>query len=375
MRFLSIVSGTSTDGLTMALVDLTGTGLETKFQILESQTFAYSREMRKDLLKIAEGRSVTMEFISRVHWNLGRLIDQWARVFGDSYDAISYSGHTVYHGPSFGDLQAGTFQIGEISVLVANSGKTAVTDFRSSDISYGGLGAPLTAVSDYFILKEPGTLAINIGGISNIAYVLQGGVMGFDTGPGNMLIDLAVQKMFDRNYDADGAYASQGEINTSMLSYLLKDAYLNIAPPKNTGREYFGEDYVDSLMDKFSSINKYDFLRTLTRFTSVCIEAQVEKYIKKPVERIVVGGGCTKNPLIMSDLKELFSTKVQTFSDIGVDDMSRECLGFAILANQTLHSKPGRMNSSGRVEGDVIGRISPGKNYPEIIKMITKDIN
>ena len=370
VRFLSIVSGTSTDGLTMAIIDLTGTGLETKFNIIESETFSYSKDMRDDLLKIASGKAVTMEFVSKVHWNLGRLIEQCAKAFVDSYDVISYSGHTVYHGPSNGNIQAGTFQIGEISLLSASTGKTAVSDFRAGDISYGGLGAPLTAVTDYFILKEPGTLAVNIGGISNVAYIGEKSFLGFDTGPGNMLIDLTSKKLFDREYDIDGVNASRGQIYEPLLEFMLEDDFLNIPPPKNSGREYFGENYLELLMDNFKGVDSQDFLRTVTRFTAECIYNQTVKFVPEDVVKVVVGGGGTKNPVIMSDLKELFSADVTTFSKLGVDDMSRECLGFAILANQTLHSKPGRLTNPRKLEGDVIGKITPGKNFGQILSKI-----
>lgn len=367
MRFLSIVSGTSTDGLTLSLIEISGNGLDTEYEIINTQTFPYKPDLRKDLMRIASNRDVTMEFISKVHWELGRAIDRSAAQFSNQFEVISYSGHTVYHGPSNGDLSKGTFQIGEISILSARTGKTAVGDFRVSDMAYGGLGAPLTSVSDYFILKKRGTMGLNIGGISNIAYIGEDSVTAFDTGPGNMLIDTAARKLFGKDFDEDGHFASEGKIDSDMLKYLMADPFLGACPPKTSGREYFNEDYFERLQTEFKDLDRHDFIRTLTRFTSEAVFNQVSRFIPNAPELVVAGGGGVLNPVIMADLKELFSGNVKTFSDIGVDNMSREALGFAILANQTLKNKPGRISDFHNLTGEVIGKIIPGRNYDHIV--------
>lgn len=366
MKILSIVSGTSTDGLSMAIFDLKGTGLDTKFTTVASRNFEYDSDMRHNLLKIASGEKVTTEFISGVHWELGRVIQKCAGEFEQDFDIISYSGHTAYHGPSTGNINGGTFQIGEISILAARTGKTAVYDYRTSDMAYGGLGAPLTAVTDYFILHEPGTLAVNIGGIGNITYIGENGFAAFDTGPGNMLIDLAAMKLFGSDYDKDGQFASKGKVNESMLERMLDDHYLSIRPPKNSGREYYNQEYLDNLSRKFKDLSSHDFIRTITRFTAASIHDQVDRFIKAPVKKIIAGGGGTLNPLIIHDLEELFRMKIMNFSDIGIDDMIRECLGFAILANQTIHMKPGRLRDFRKLSGNVIGKIFPGENFQDL---------
>lgn len=367
MKYLSIVSGTSTDGLTLSLIEISGSGLDTEYDIINTKTYLYEPDLKKDLLKIASNGDVTVGFVSRVHWGLGRVIDRCAADFSNQFDVISYSGHTVYHGPSNGDISNGTFQIGEISILSARSGKTAVTDFRASDMAYGGLGAPLTAVSDYFILKNAGTMGLNIGGISNISYIGEDTVTAFDTGPGNMLIDTAARRLFGKDFDEGGLFASEGEIDADMLKYLMSDPFLGACPPKTSGREYFNEAYFERVFTKFKSVGKHDFIRTLTRFTSEAVFNQVSRFLPNAPELVVAGGGGVLNPVIMADLKELFSGNVKTFSDIGVDNMSREALGFAILANQTLKNKPGRISDFHNLTGEVIGKIIPGRNYDLIV--------
>ena len=373
MRILSIVSGTSTDGLSMAIYDISGTGLSTEFKAVTSRTFPYGPEMRNNLLSIASGENVTMQFISRVHWDLGRFIDRCASVLGKDFDAISFSGHTAHHGPSTGHIEEGTFQIGEMSIIAARTGKTSVYDFRATDMGYGGMGAPLTAVSDYFLLKEPGTLAINIGGIGNITYIGKGKLIAFDTGPGNMLIDLTAMKLFGSDYDRDGDFARKGSVNKDLLEFLLSDQYLKLKPPKNSGREYYNAGYLDKVIEKFQGVDKHDLIRTITRFTGASIYNQASQFIREPVKRLIVGGGGTLNPLIIKDLEELFGTEVLKFSDIGIDDMYRECLGFAVLANQTLNMEPGRLDDLPNLKGFVIGKIIPGKNFPEILRQIVHE--
>lgn len=356
----------------MAVFDLEGTGRSTRFKNIFSQTVPYSSDLRERLLRIASGEELPMKFISLAHWDLGRFINKCASEFTQDYDVIAYSGHTVHHGPSTGNNEEGTFQLGELSILSASAGKTAVYDFRPSDMALGGLGAPLTAVSDFYLLRENGTLAVNIGGIGNITYVGEDRFVAFDTGPGNMLIDLAAMKLFGKEYDKNGVFASMGSVNGGMLDHMLDDGYLKLMPPKNSGREYYNNAYLDGLWLKFNGLGKYDFMRTVTRFTAASIHNQVEKFINGSVSRIVVGGGGTLNPVIVGDLKELFRKPVMRFSDMGIDDMYRECLGFAVLANQTLHLEPGRLPDNTMNNGEVIGKIIPGKNFREIVKRMVE---
>lgn len=371
MRYLSVVSGTSTDGLTLSLLDISGFDLETEFKVIRTKTYQYDRKIREDLLLISSGDRVSTEFLSGLHWKLGRFIADCVGEFDQSYDVISYSGHTVYHGPSLDRNEYGTYQIGEVSVVGARTGKTVVYDFRASDMAHGGLGAPLTAFSDYIILKSPGTLAVNIGGIANIAYIGKDGVTAFDTGPGNMLIDLACKLFYGENLDAGGVHASKGKVVTELLQTLLSDGYVSKRPPKNTGREYFGPQFLENIMHKYSEIDKDNFIRTLTEFTTASIKDQVDTFIHESITRVVVGGGGTLNPVIMEGLKKEFPGLVSTFSDIGIDNTSRECLGFAILANQTLNMRDCSFPISPEKKGRVLGKILPGENFEELARKLT----
>jgi anhydro-N-acetylmuramic acid kinase len=371
MRIVSIVSGTSADGLTVGNVELNGYDLNTTFKNLKGKTIPYSYDLRSRLLKAAEKTCITSEKISSLNWDLGLQIADSVTSLDVEYDLISYSGHTIYHGPSLKKPYNATLQIGEISILVSKSGKTAVSDYRVTDMAQGGLGAPLIAISDYILFRRSGTLTVNIGGIANITYLGESGPVAFDTGPGNMLIDQAMYRVYRKNFDKDGKIASHGEIVEELLSFLMRDKYLKLSPPKNSGREYYGTQYLNKILKRFPSISREDLIRTLTRFTAESIHDQAVRYLQDIPKEVVVGGGGSKNRVIMSDLRELFSGRVSTFSSMGIEDDLRESLGFAILANQTLHNAPGRITDVKSMTGPVLGKITPGRNFRELFSILT----
>ena len=369
MLIVSVVSGTSTDGLTVGNIDLNGYNLNTSFKILKGKTVPYSDVLRSRLLKAADNKSITSEKMSKLSWDLGLQIAESVNSLDMEYDLISYSGHTIYHGPSVKKPENATLQIGEISILVSRSGKTAISDYRVTDMANGGLGAPLIAISDYILFKRSGTLTLNIGGIANITYLGEKGPIAFDTGPGNMLIDQAMYQLYGAKYDKDGAVAANGQIVKELLEFLMKDRYLKLKPTKNSGREYFGTLYLNKILKKFPSVSREDLIRTLTRFTAESIHDQSEQFLPGIPSEVIVGGGGSKNKVIMSDLRELFSARISTFSSKGIDDELRESLGFAILANQTLHHAPGRVTDVGTMSGPVLGKITPGRNFEELFSL------
>lgn len=370
MNFLSIMSGTSTDGLSILNVRIDGVNLNTKFEIIDGKTLPYDKEIRSQLIECSTNSPKTVEEISSLNWNLGKIISHQVTRLHYNFDIIVYSGHTVYHGPSLKLKDKGTFQLGEISILSAESGKTAIYDFRVTDMAHGGLGAPLIALSDYIIFKKKGVLTINIGGISNISYISDKGVLAFDTGPGNMLIDQAMEVFYNKKMDENGFTASTGTICNEMLNFLMMDPFLKSKPPKNSGREYYGPNFFKMIMFKFSKLSKEDFVRTLTRYTAECIKNQADKFVRGSISAIVAGGGGTKNKVLMNDLQDIFGEKVKTFSEYGIPDEFREALGFAIIANQTIHNSAGNIWSGIDFSGPIIGKIIPGKNYAEIVKKI-----
>ena len=370
MLVVSVVSGTSTDGLTIGNIDLNGYNLDTTFKFLKGKTVPYSSDLRYRLLEAAGNGRITSERMSRLSWDLGLQIAESVESLNIEYDLISFSGHTIYHGPSVNRPENATLQIGEISILVSKSGKTAISDYRVTDMAHGGLGAPLVAISDYIIFKKLGTLTINIGGIANVTYLSENGPIAFDTGPGNILIDQAMSRLYGVNYDKDGLIAASGQIVEELLEFLMKDRYLKLNPPKNSGREYFGTIYLNRILKKFPYISNEDLIRTLTRFTAESIHNQTERFLPSIRSEAIVGGGGSKNKTIMSDLNELFSGRISTFSSKGIDDELRESLAFAILANQTVHHAAGRIADVTKMSGPVLGKITPGDNFRELFQLL-----
>ncbi|MFP3196304.1 MAG: anhydro-N-acetylmuramic acid kinase, partial [Caldivirga sp.] len=269
MRFLSIVTGTSSDGADVSLIELEGCGRGTRFKILKYSYYPYPNDLRSMMVHAASLNQVTSEFISRVHWELGRFL---ANSIVKDYEPSDY----------------GTLQIGEASVLYAMTHKTVVYDFRTNDLASGGLGAPLIALSDAILFGE-GTLTINIGGISNVTYVGEDCVIAFDTDPGNILINTLTELLYGEPYDKDGLHASRGRVINKLLLDLMNDEYFSIPPPKNTGREYFGLSYVKSrVVPYLGEFSGDDLIRTVTRFTAESIHDQVRRFVKGPIRRIIV---------------------------------------------------------------------------------------
>ncbi|MGC8571525.1 anhydro-N-acetylmuramic acid kinase [Caldivirga sp.] len=377
MRFLSIVTGTSSDGADVSLIDLKGCGRRVKFKIINYTSFRYPEELRRELLKVSSMECVTAEEFSKVHWDLGRfLANAIVSSFnvGD-YDVVVYSGYTAYHGPSLGKRDYGTLQIGEVSEIYARTLKTVVYDFRTNDVAAGGLGAPLIALSDSLIFDE-GTLTVNIGGISNVTYIGRNRVIAFDVGPGNILINLLTDYFYNEPYDKDGAHASNGHVIRELILELMQDKYFSQQPPKNTGREYFGLSFVkDRILPYLGRYSRDDLIRTVTRFTAECIRDQVKRFINGPIREIVIGGGGTRNPVLMSDLRELLgdlAPRITTFKDHGIDDLAREGLGFAIIANETLHLRVGNTEATGGFP-IILGKVIPGSDFLNIIESLKND--
>lgn len=365
VKIISVVTGTSTDGLSISLVDVDGCDESTKVKVLDHSEVPFPSSLREDLLRISTMQNINSESYSAAHWGLGRFIGEQLEKLSWDCDFVAFSGYTVYHGPSLGAREKGTLQIGEVSEIYARTGKTVLYDFRTTDLSMGGDGAPLIALSDKLLFREHGTVTVNIGGISNVTYIGDH-ILAFDTGPGNLLIDLYARKYNGAEYDRDGKIASTGKVNEELLERLLDDDYFRKDVPKTTGREYFTESYVEKRLSGLK-VSGEDVVRTLTRFTAQAIKEQTGTFLPGEIKRVVVGGGGCLNPVLMSDMEDLFGMEIGRFSDIGIDDKAREGVGFAIIANQTIHGRIGNTEASGG-KPSVLGKILPGESFRSLIK-------
>ena len=380
LRVIGLMSGTSADGMDAALVDISGHGLDTRIKTLGFVSLPYTDQVRSEILRLAGGQLGGSRDLCLFSFLLGQLsldacraVCQQAGVSPDTVDLVGSHGQTLYHIPTAenycGYPVRGTLQLGEASVICEGLGCPAVSDFRVRDMAAGGQGAPLVPYAEYLLYRREGqTVALqNIGGIGNITILPKGGTpddtYAFDTGPGNMVMDQIVERIThgSQRYDEGGQLAAQGKCSEELLAFLLRDPYLKKPLPKTTGREFYGADYVDALMDKAAELGltAVDILATATRFTAVCIRIAVADFCPDKPDYLVIGGGGSRNPTLLEDIRALLSMPVLVNEDLGFDSEAKEAIAFAILANECVHGAANNVPSvTGAKHPIVMGKIS-----------------
>lgn len=378
---IGLMSGTCTDGIDAALVQIEGYSTDTKVKLLQFITIPYDSSLRTRLLEIASGISYGSEEICKVNFLLGHLfaaacleVCKKARIKTSEIDFIGSHGHTIYHQPNpiiyFDHSITSTLQIGEAAIISEVMGCPVIADFRVRDMAAGGLGAPLVPYTEYLLYSKKGkNIALqNIGGIGNITYLpancVMDQILAFDTGPGNMVINALVSIYTNNqyNYDNNGDIAKSGVINMSLLSWLLQDKYIHSKPPKTTGREYYGADFVKELLHKADclEINLPDTIATATMFTAKSIELGIVNFLPQLPDELIVGGGGSQNNTLMSNIKTcLPRCKVMTNEDLGLDSNAKEAVAFAVLANETLFGYSNNVpTATGAGHSVVMGKIT-----------------
>lgn len=379
---IGLMSGTSADGIDAAAVELTGWGIETKMRQLGFVTIPFSDETRRRILSAAEGESVGSRELCILNFYLGGLLADACEIVcrksglkTSDVDFVGSHGQTVWHEPKpvpyLGAEVRATLQIGEASVIAERLGRPVVSDFRVRDMAAGGLGAPLVPYTEYLLCRDAAhTVALqNIGGIGNITLLPAGGsladTLAFDTGPGNMVMDALVARMTNgkRQYDPGGRLAAAGKVDGTLLSCLVEnDGYLRLPPPKTTGREHYGAAFVDSLQAKGRAmgLSDADLLATATRYTAESIRIAVERFLPVRPGRMIVGGGGSRNPVLMRHLADVLpGCGVLTNEDIGLDSDSKEAAAFAVLANEALRMRCNNVpGATGANHSVVMGKIT-----------------
>jgi anhydro-N-acetylmuramic acid kinase len=353
------MSGTSLDGIDVAIVEIGGRRVET----IGFSSTPYPDAVRAAILGVSNCRTHTAE-ISRLNFQLAELYAQAVRAairrFGP-VQLIGCHGQTIFH-----EGRSNTLQIGEPAVLAERTGIPVVSNFRARDIAAGGQGAPLVPFADYLLFRHPRRtrVALNIGGIANITVIPAGcaqeEVVAFDTGPGNMVID-ALAHEFSRgklNYDRDGKIAASGNVNRALLQELLSDGYYRQKPPKSAGREQYGTEFVARL--RRSKIPMKDLVATVTVLTAATIALAVRRMTAGHADLIASGGG-THNPQIMVHLTGFLpGIDISTSTDHGIDADAKEAIAFALLAHETWRRKTSNLPSAtGAKRAVVLGSITP----------------
>ncbi len=374
---VGLMSGTSADGIDVALVRIAARGVTParSAQILEFATVPYAGAARKAVLRIAEGEQTSAGEISQLNFRVGgefaraalASLRRW-RVPPQRVALIGSHGQTIFHqGSRVGPQNPSTLQIGEPAVIAARTGITTVGDFRPADIAAGGQGAPLVPIVDYWLYRgaHMGRVALNIGGIANLTVLPAGSeltdVFAFDTGPGNMVVDALVRRATRgrQTFDRDAAIAARGRTIPALINSLLADDYFRLPPPKSTGRERYGEEYVRRLIARPEArgASHADLIRTATLLTALSIVDAMNRWVRRKtkINEVIVSGGGAHNPLVMAQLiAALRGIRVSASGQLGVPEDAKEAFAFALLAWETLHRRPSNVPRATGARGPVI---------------------
>ncbi len=377
MYAVGLMSGTSLDGIDAALVEIDGQGKNTKVKLIEFMTLSLPSDVKEEIKIACSEEKSSVDLICSLNFKLGYLfadaankVCEKAGMNIEELDFIASHGQTIYHLPkNKANLVSSTLQIGEPAVIAYETGVKVISNFRVMDMASGGEGAPLVPYSEYVIYgNDDENVALqNIGGIGNVTVIPKGGnidrVFAFDTGPGNMIIDEVCLRLFNLAYDADGKIAATGKIQEDMIEDLMSHPYIYSIPPKTTGREDFGQQFVDKVLKKYSKRNSEDILSTVTMFTAKSIAENYKKFIldKIKLNKVVIGGGGAHNKTLLAYLREeLPNITIVTQDDIGLSSDAKEAVAFVILGNETLHSSFSNVPSAtGAREKVILGNITP----------------
>lgn len=345
--YIGVMSGTSMDGVDTALVEIGDNGV----RLIAYDDYPMPVRLRQSLLSVCTGQATNLKTLGELDHQLGQLfadaVLQLLDKSGYSAEqirAIGNHGQTVFHQPT--GEHPFTTQLGDANIIAVKTGIDTVADFRRKDMALGGQGAPLVPAfhKNIFAMQDSTTVVLNIGGIANVSVLHpQQPVIGYDTGPGNMLMDAWCEKHTAQGFDKDAGFALQGTVNQALLNQLLQVPYFALPAPKSTGRELFNIDWLQSHLTNHP-LSAEDVQRTLCEYSAVTIANEVEKLAYGDSPLLLVCGGGAKNPLLMQRLSELLPQwQVATTNDKGVDGDYMEAMAFAWLAQRRIHGLPSNL--------------------------------
>jgi anhydro-N-acetylmuramic acid kinase len=381
---VGLMSGTSLDGVDAALVRLAGPAEQPRVRLRGFVTLLYPRKVRHWIMRVAMGDQITAGEVSQLNFLLGELfakaalrVCRVAHVSPQRVSVIGSHGQTIYHQGRPGQVPGhraavgpNTLQISEPAVIAERTGVPVVADFRTADMAAGGQGAPLVPMVDYLLLRDrqKGTVALNIGGVANVTVIPADAkppdIVGFDTGPGNMVTD-ALVRHFTREqeyFDVGGRRAALGKVIAPLLADALRHPFFLRPPPKSAGREQFGHAFVARYFLSRRRPRFEDLLRTAVELTARTIADALVRFVfpRVKIHRLIVSGGGAHNRLLVKRLIELLPHLTVELSDrYGLPVDAKEAIAFAILADRTLHGLPGNLPSvTGARRAVVLGKIA-----------------
>jgi anhydro-N-acetylmuramic acid kinase len=389
-----VMSGTSADGVDVAICRISPAlraGGTPRIKLIGHLGIAYPKTVRSAVLCAMDADAISVAELARLNWRLGEVYaDAVAKAqekFGVKVKLVGCHGQTVYHqGASekyLGKATRATWQIGEAAVIAEKLRTPVVSDFRPGDLAAGGQGAPLVPMLDYCMFRSAkvSRVLLNLGGIGNLTAIPAeagvDGLMAFDTGPGNMVIDACMKRLYEREFDRGGAVGRTGCVLQDVVQEVLKEEYFSALPPKSCGREQFGEMFVSrfiAMCRKAGGVEDRDedVIATATALTAAAIAEAYRKFVwgdvgqaapLSPVEFVVAGGG-TKNAFLMKTLTEelgAMGVKVRLMEELGVPAQAKEAVAFALLAWLNWNGLPGNIPSAtGAQRAVVLGKVCHG---------------
>ncbi len=355
------MSGTSLDGLDIALCEVTGAGVTTIVRLLNFTTVSYDNDIKEKILSLFSKQTISLEQLCLLNpWialqNAEMIIatlKAW-EISNQEIDLIASHGQTIYHAPKslhpLDEYGPATLQIGDGDHIAVATGIITISDFRQKHIAAGGEGAPLAVYGDYLLCVDPieNRLLLNIGGIANYTFLPArcslDQVFSSDTGPGNTLMDAYVRKHFNVQYDKDAAIANQGNVNFELLNILKADPFFKVGLPKTIGPELFNLAFLVKAqqVSNTESISQLDVMATLNRFTAETIAATINEYVPVGLSyTMYTSGGGMHNPLLMDHLQQLLpNVKIESSMSIGIQPDAKEAILFAVLANEAVAGTP-----------------------------------
>lgn len=360
MKIVGLMSGTSVDGIDAALVNIEGTAEQLSLELLGFQTYGYPTSLRTRILDVCAGQSLSVFEMAALDDSVAAAFAQAAIAIQSQYGEaalIGSHGQTIFHRPPQNN-QGFSWQLGRGEAIAHQTQLPTVSNFRRADIAAGGQGAPLVPKVDAYLLAHPTKHRCiqNLGGIGNVTYLppktqtdWENKIIGWDTGPGNVLLDLAIQQLTNgqQAYDQDGIWAAQGTANLKLVQDWLMDPFIHATPPKSTGREYFGVAFLEKCWQQAQRLNltEADWLASLTEFTALTVVENYRQFLPQmPDEILLCGGGC-RNTYLRDRLQiAAGGIPVGTTDEAGVDHDAKEAIAFAVLAYwRYVHNFPGNL--------------------------------
>jgi anhydro-N-acetylmuramic acid kinase len=390
MIVAGVMSGTSADGINVALVELPTRGRgRPRYTLLAHEEYPFPAAVRRAILDMMNAELARVADLARLNFLLGELyaeaVAKTARKHRVKLDLVGCHGQTLYHqGVAqrfLGRKLAVTWQTGEGAVIAARLGVPVVSDFRPADMAVGGKGAPLVPFLDYFLYRDQhvARIAQNIGGIANLTAIPAGAslhqVLAFDTGPGNMVIDAVMEEFFGKRYDRDGKVAASGRVLDGVVTKLVRAPFFRKKPPRTAGREEFGREYVGRFLQLCRGAAKPDVVATAAALTTRSIADAVERFVlprfvvprtaarRKPAGReMIVSGGGAKNTTLMAMLRDAITAlgiDLHFSDEFGLPAQAKEAVAFALLAHETWQRRPSNVPSAtGAKRAAILGKIS-----------------